>query len=43
VYMRLSIKEDIPWKCSQLVIGTGAYGKLPVMPEVRDKAERRKS
>ena len=38
----LSIKEDIPWKCSQLVIGTGAYGKLPVMPEVRDKAERRK-
>jgi hypothetical protein len=24
------------------VIGTGAYGRLPVMQEVRDKAERRK-
>ena len=38
----LSVEEDIPWKCSQLVIGTGAYGRLPVMQEVRDKAERRK-
>jgi hypothetical protein len=38
----LSIGEDIPWKCRQLVIGTGAYGKLPVMPEVRGKAERKK-
>src|SRR5712671_37470 len=34
----LSIEEDIPWKCSQLVIGTGAYGKLPVMQEVRSNA-----
>jgi len=24
------------------VIGTGAYGRLPVMLEVRDKAERKK-
>jgi hypothetical protein len=38
----VSVEEDIPWKCSQLVIGTGAYGKLPVMQEVRDKAERKK-
>ncbi len=38
----LSIGEDIPWKCRQLVIGTGAYGKLPVMREVRGKAERKK-
>jgi hypothetical protein len=38
----LSAEEDIPWKCRQLVIGTGAYGKLPVMQEVRDKAERKK-
>jgi hypothetical protein len=38
----LSVEEDIPWKCGQLVIGTGAYGKLPVMQEVRDKAERKK-
>jgi hypothetical protein len=38
----LSIEEVIPWKCRQLVIGTGAYGKLPVMQEVRDEAERKK-
>ncbi len=38
----LSIEEDIPWSCSQLVIGTGAYGKLPVMQEVRNEAARKK-
>lgn len=38
----LSIEENIPWKCRRLVIGTGAYGKLPVMDEVRHSAERRK-
>ena len=27
----LSIEEKLPWKCRQLVIGTGAYGNLPVM------------
>jgi hypothetical protein len=37
----LSIEEDIPWKCRRLVVGTGAYGKLPVMKEVKRKAERR--
>jgi hypothetical protein len=37
----LSIEEDVPWKCRRLVIGTGAYGKLPVMQEVRREAERR--
>src|SRR5919108_2231996 len=37
----LSVEEKIPWKCRQLVIGTGAYGKLPVM-EVKREAERRK-
>jgi len=31
----LSVEEDIPWKCKQLVIGTGAYGRLPVMEEVK--------
>src|SRR5271168_3674578 len=30
----LSIEEKIPWKCHRLVIGTGAYGRLPVMKEV---------
>ena len=38
----LSVEEKIPWKCRQLVIGTGAYGKLPVMQEVRRDAERLK-
>jgi hypothetical protein len=38
----LSVEEDIPWKCRQLVIGTGAYGKLPVMQEVHGKAESKK-
>ncbi len=42
VHTPLSIEENIPWKCSQLVIGIGAYGKLPVMREVRSKAERKK-
>ena len=38
----LSIAEDIPWKCRQLVIGTGAFGRLPVMEEVRREAKRHK-
>ncbi|HEV2731832.1 MAG TPA: hypothetical protein VGV15_17515 [Terriglobales bacterium] len=37
----LSIEEEIPWKCQRLVIGTGAYGRLPVMQEVKHEAERR--
>jgi hypothetical protein len=37
----LSVKEKIPWKCRQLVIGTGARGNLPVMDEVRREAARR--
>ncbi len=37
----LSAAEDIPWKCRQLVIGTGAQGALPVMNEVREQARRR--
>src|ERR1700692_2439415 len=37
----LSIEEKIPWKCPRLVIGTGAYGRLPVMKEVKREAERR--
>jgi hypothetical protein len=38
----LSVEEDIPWKCDRLVVGTGAYGRLPVMKEVQWEAERRK-
>jgi len=37
----LSLEEKIPWKCHRLVIGTGAYGRLPVMKEVKREAERR--
>ena len=36
----LSAEEDIPWKCHRLVVGTGAYGRLPVMKEVQREAER---
>jgi len=37
----LSIEEKLPWKCHRLVIGTGVYGRLPVMKEVKREAERR--
>jgi hypothetical protein len=37
----LSAHEDIPWRCRRLVIGTGAAGSLPVMPDVLEEAERR--
>jgi hypothetical protein len=36
----LSAAEDIPWRCSRLVIGTGAAGALPVMEEVHEQARR---
>jgi hypothetical protein len=38
----LSIDEKIPWKCRLLVVGTGAYGRLPVMDEVEREALRRR-
>lgn len=37
----LSVDEDIPWKCRRLVVGTGANGALPVMPEVLAEAQQR--
>jgi hypothetical protein len=37
----LSVEEKIPWKCETLVVGTGARGALPVMPQVQREAERR--
>jgi hypothetical protein len=37
----LSLEEKIPWDCRRLVIGTGAYGTLPVMEEVSQEAKRR--
>jgi hypothetical protein len=38
----VSAEEEIPWKCQRLVIGTGRYGSLPVMEEVKLEARRRK-
>ena len=37
----LSIQESIPWGGDRLIIGTGAYGQLPVTPEVNKEAARR--
>ena len=37
----LSLEEDVPWGCRRLIIGTGAYGSLPVMREVKREAEKR--
>jgi hypothetical protein len=37
----LSTDEDLPWRGGQLIIGTGAYGSLPIMPQVLEEARRR--
>jgi hypothetical protein len=37
----LSLAENIPWDCRRLVIGTGAQGALPLVPELRVEAARR--
>lgn len=37
----LSAEEEIPWKCTRLIVGTGVDGKMPVLPEVGEEARRR--
>jgi hypothetical protein len=37
----LSAEEDLPWGGTQLIVGTGVYGKLPIMPAVEAEAKRR--
>jgi hypothetical protein len=37
----LSAAEDLPWGGRRLIIGTGAYGSLPVMSDVVEEAGRR--
>ncbi len=37
----LSVGEDIPWGGKQLIVGTGMYGSLPIMPQVLEEAKRR--
>ncbi len=40
-HIPLSLKEEIPWQCKRLVIGTGLDGRLPIMDEVKAEAQRR--
>ena len=37
----LSAEEAIPWHGKTLFVGTGMYGKLPIMPELQAEAEAR--
>jgi hypothetical protein len=37
----LSADEELPWGGSRLIVGTGAHGSLPIMPEVTQEADRR--
>lgn len=37
----LSADEDLPWGGDRLIIGTGAYGSLPIIPQVLQEARRR--
>jgi hypothetical protein len=37
----LSVGEEIPWAGSRLIVGTGAYGSLPITPELSQEAARR--
>jgi hypothetical protein len=39
----LSTEEKIPWGGEQLIVGTGVYGKLPIMPAVEAEAKRRET
>ena len=38
----LSVREDIPWDCRRLLVGTGVAEGLPVMDDVYTEAGRRK-
>ena len=37
----LSADEELPWGGGALIIGTGANGSLPIMPQVLEEARRR--
>jgi hypothetical protein len=37
----LSVGEEIPWDGNRLIVGTGAYGSLPITPELSQEAARR--
>ena len=38
----LSAEEAIPWHGKRLFVGTGMYGKLPIMPELYATAEEKR-
>jgi len=38
----VSVEEEIPWNCQRLVVGTGRYGSLPVMDQMKLEARHRK-
>lgn len=38
----LTSAEEIPWGGTRLIIGTGARGQLPVSPDLREEAKRRR-
>jgi hypothetical protein len=35
------LEKTIPWDCKTLVIGTGMYGRLPVVDEFKEEARKR--
>ena len=37
----LTLEEEIPWGCRRLIIGTGAYGGLPVVDALKREAKKR--
>src|SRR4029453_3832517 len=37
----LTAAENIPWSCHRLVVGSGAYGSLPVTDDLIPEAARR--
>jgi hypothetical protein len=37
----LTADEPLPWGGERLLVGTGAYGSLPVTPDVYEEGERR--
>ena len=37
----LTPEENIPWTHKRLIVGTGAYGKLPVVRGVKDEARKK--
>ena len=37
----VSLREEIPWDCKRLIIGTGMFGHLPIMDEVKEEVAKR--